>query len=43
MPRERLLLTMAAVLLLALALSFVHPYDRTTWLMETAPIFIAPR
>ena len=26
---------------LALLISGLHPYDRTTWWMETAPVFIA--
>lgn len=29
------------ILLSALAISSWHPYDRTTWLLEVAPIFIA--
>jgi putative membrane protein len=41
MSRERSLLIAAVALLLIMALSFIHPYDRTTWLMEVAPILIA--
>lgn len=40
MARERTLLTATGLLLLALAYSFIAPYDRLTWFMETAPIFI---
>src|SRR6202008_4662826 len=29
------------LVLAALVASGLHPYDRTTWLMEVAPIFIA--
>lgn len=31
----------AALLVLLLIFSGLHPYDRTTWMMEVAPIFIA--
>ena len=41
MSRERSLLLATVALLLIMALSFIHPYDRITWFMETAPIFIA--
>lgn len=30
-----------SLILALLALSAIHPYDRTTWFMEVAPIFIA--
>ncbi len=42
MPRNRsnLLLAGATILLALLAWSGLHPYDRATWLMEVAPIFI---
>jgi putative membrane protein len=40
--REKfLLLAMLTVLLLIMVYSAIHPYDRTTWFMEVAPIFIA--
>jgi putative membrane protein len=32
---------LATVLLLLLAVSGLHPYDRATWFMEVAPVFIA--
>ena len=41
MKRERSLLIAMLALLLVLAVSAINPYDRTTWLMEVAPIFIA--
>ena len=41
MSREKSLILAMLVLLLILSLSAIHPYDRTTWLMEVAPIFIA--
>jgi len=41
LPREKLLLLAMLALLLIMALSAIHPYDRTTWFMEVAPIFIA--
>ena len=37
---KSLLLAMLALLLI-LALSAIHPYDRTTWFMEVATIFLA--
>ena len=40
MSREKSLILAMLVLLLILFLSAIHPYDRTTWLMEVAPIFI---
>jgi putative membrane protein len=30
-----------AIVLVALVVSGIHPYDRTTWLMEVAPVLIA--
>lgn len=43
MPKyqNKILLAAAAILLGLLAWSGLHPYDRATWLMEVAPIFIA--
>jgi putative membrane protein len=41
MSREKSLILALLVLLLIMALSAIHPYDRTTWFMEVAPIFIA--
>jgi putative membrane protein len=41
MPREKSLILAMLALLLIMALSAIHPYDRTTWFMEVAPIFIA--
>ena len=38
-PREPLLLF--AVALAALAVSFIHPHDRLTWVLEVFPFFIA--
>jgi putative membrane protein len=38
--REKSLLLAMLVLLLVMALSAIHPYDRTTWFMEVAPILI---
>lgn len=32
---------MTLALLLMMLLTAIHPYDRTTWFMEVAPIFIA--
>jgi putative membrane protein len=37
----RLPLALAAIVLVALVVSFIRPYDRGTWLAETAPVFIA--
>ena len=39
--REKSLIFAMLVLLLILSLSAIHPYDRTTWFMEVAPILIA--
>ena len=41
MSRENSLILAMLVLLLVLAVSAIHTYDRTTWFMEVAPIFIA--
>lgn len=41
MPRTRTLLIASATLLVLLALSGLHPFDRTTWLLEIFPILIA--
>jgi putative membrane protein len=40
-PRTKRLVMAAAALLTLLAVSGWHPYDRATWWMEVAPIFIA--
>ena len=37
----RLCLALAALVLAALVISGLHPYDRLTWFMEVAPVFIA--
>jgi putative membrane protein len=39
--REKPLIFTALALALILLFSAIHPYDRTTWFMEVAPIFIA--
>ena len=41
MHRDRNLLIAAAALLALLVVSGLQPYDRATWAMEVAPIFIA--
>ncbi|MGV8934154.1 MAG: DUF2238 domain-containing protein [Gallionellaceae bacterium] len=41
MYKEKSLILAMVTLLLVLAISAVHPYDRATWLMEVAPILIA--
>lgn len=41
MTREKALVFTMLVLMLILLFSAIHPYDRTTWPMEVAPIFIA--
>ena len=41
MKREQALLAAGITLIAVLLFSALHPYDRTTWLMEVAPIFIA--
>lgn len=40
-PPKSLLLIAAALLIALLALSGLHPFDRTTWLLEIFPIVIA--
>jgi len=37
----RLPLALAFAVLAGLLVSFLHPYDRTTWWLEVAPIFLA--
>ena len=39
--RERLLLALAAAVILALVVSGIAPKDRTTWLMEVMPVAVA--
>lgn len=39
--RTRALVTASAVLVAALAISGIRPYDRLTWLMEVMPVMIA--
>lgn len=39
-PRTPALLALLGLLMIALAWSGWHPYDRATWLMEVAPVFI---
>ena len=39
--RDRLLVLLLSATLLALAISGWRPYDRTTWLLEVAPVLIA--
>ena len=41
MTREKSLILAMLALLLIMVFSAIHPYDRTTWFMEVAPIFIA--
>jgi putative membrane protein len=41
MSRDRSLAMASAVLILLLAFSGLQPYDRTTWILEVFPIFIA--
>jgi len=41
MTRDKSLTFALLALVLILALSGIHPYDRTTWLMEIAPVLIA--
>ncbi len=41
MSRERMLISFLFLLCCLLVVSGVRPYDRATWLMETAPVFIA--
>ena len=40
MPRERILITLLVILCGLLLATSVSPYDRVTWLMETAPVLI---
>ena len=39
--RSRRLIAASAILLLALALSGLNPYDRPTWLLEVLPVILA--
>ncbi len=39
-PTPTLPLSLLALVALALLVSALHPYDRATWWMETAPVFI---
>ena len=39
--RDRLCLALAAVVLATLVASGIKPYDRLTWFLETAPVYIA--
>ena len=41
MQGERTLITAGVALIAQLLLTAIHPYDRTTWLMEVAPVMIA--
>ncbi len=41
MQDRRLVVVLGVALLVLLAISGIHPYERSTWFMETAPIFIA--
>jgi putative membrane protein len=41
MPRNRLLAVLGLVVLAALTVSGIQPYDRMTWLLEVAPVLIA--
>ena len=41
MKREHALIAAGITLIAILLFSALHPYERTTWLMEVAPIFIA--
>jgi putative membrane protein len=41
LSRQKSLLLAMLALLLIMALSAIDPYDRTTWFMEVAPVFIA--
>ena len=40
MSREKSLILAMLALLLILSFSGIHPYDRTTWFMEVAPILV---
>lgn len=39
--RLPLLITLLAAMMIALVVSGLQPYDRTTWLMEVAPVLVA--
>jgi len=41
MTKDWLVAGLAMLVLLALVLSGWHPYDRATWMLEVAPVFIA--
>ena len=41
MNDARLPLSLAAIVVAALVISFIHPYSRGTWFAEVAPIFLA--
>lgn len=41
MRREYPLIAAALILITLLALTALHPYDRTTWLLEVVPVLIA--
>jgi len=41
MTRDRTLLLLLAIIIALLAATAINPYDRTTWLMEVAPVLIA--
>ena len=40
MPHNRLPVVLLLLVVIALAISAVHPADRTTWWLEVAPIFL---
>lgn len=41
MQREHTLIAGGLLLIFIMLLSAIHPYDRTTWLLEVAPVLIA--
>ena len=41
MPRKRELVFLANVVVAALIVSGIHPYDRSTWWLEVLPVLIA--
>jgi putative membrane protein len=41
MPRGRLVSALGVLVLAALIVSGIEPYDRTTWLLEVGPVLIA--
>jgi putative membrane protein len=41
MTREKPLIVLTSLLAAIMLVSALHPFDRSTWLMEVAPIFIA--